>query len=409
MGPCTPSASASANVTISWERTDADAQAFQGWVRSLGVVRDRHGPWGTYLQSVYGPEVAFPYDLQRLHWFWWWAPEAAALTRIEAPVWRRTTPGDVWVPGMRSERHLAAAGFFVHSFPTAMSATGWTMPHASSSTHRPNGGYTSGRLRGSSVGRGERDGDDDIVEVMRVAHATSELNSSSFGIENAAADQTWYWHAPGSGIYLKLGRSLVVQNRTALLGELVGRLSPAPVPAMVCRVHISKERGAKLCEGCYESEELWQDFDVLWPAQHGDEARAHSRCPRGVTRQTSLCELVRNAGFDTVQLTAAFSQRYEIVDCRAYDRTKIALSDMLQPGATAGVANKTKAAAVRACPVSTAHLYARGGQGELVRCQCAAAGRSFLNCGSCALSSVVVRRAQSGQASFLVRPPVAPH
>ena len=382
MAPCTPQAAhaAAARVTLSFERTAADQHNSRAWMHTLGVVRDRRSPWAHYLQSVYGDDVALPFDVRRLRWFWWWAPGAAALTRIEAPVWRTIHAGDAWVPGLRSERHLAAAGFFIH--PIASNVDDQAAP----------------------VGG--------VAEVMKVAQTASERNSTAFGLEAATAEQTWYWHAPGSGIYLRLGKSLVVPNRSSLLAELAARMAPVPMPASVCTVHVSRERGLKLCEGCAASPaETWRDFQVVWPASPAAAARRggngssssagrSSHCARTGPARFHLCDLVRQVGFDTVQLTAAFGQRFEIIDCRASGER------LMQQRRDEGA--DLASSAVAACPAgaSAAHLSSHAPNGALAPCVCGASSppRAFLHCGTCARPAApLTRRAQSGRAKIDVR------
>lgn len=343
--PCTPLSHDSGGATalpiqLAWHRLPASARASRIWTRRLGIVDREHSAWGSYLRAVYGEGLRLPFDLRRLRWFWWWAPGAANLTRIEVPVWRQGLPGEAWVPGLRMERHLATAGFFVQ--------------HADA-THAD-----------SKVDSGA----DRHLEVMRVSHPVGESTQSAFGPEAAGPDQTWYWHAPGSGIWLSLGRSLAVQNRSELLGRLVAHFRSDALPLAIKHVRVTPERGLRLCDGCDAStKETWRDFDVLWWAS---PAEPNFEGPR-------VCELVRRAGFDTVQLTRAFDgQRHEMIDCRRATGTP----PVIDPTATAA-----------ACPPIGSRIHLRSGGGD-APCRCDPT-RSFLNCGDCIEALRVWRTARS--------------
>lgn len=327
----------------------------QAWLRDLGVIDLLHraapvavhgstDAWIEYFHSVYGAQRTQTIDVRQLRWFWWWAPGSANLTRVETPVWRRTLAGDVWVPGLRMERHLSQAGFFVTP-----------LDEESDSVEQPLSATTRGQT----------------LEVMRVSHPSNEGARAAFGPEAAAIGQIWYWHAPGSGIVLSLGRSLVARNRSTLLSELAMRILPARLPLTIRRMHVEPERGQHLCEGCAPSTETWLDYDVIWPAQ--EDSRSSPR----------LCDFVRRAGFDTVQLTAAFgAQRFEIVDCRA-----------------APTPTTEGASATTACPPGDPGVLSAGPHA----CVCTDS-RPFLNCGGCARPATVTRIAQT-RPDFQVRAP----
>ncbi len=363
LAPCTP-AVPSAEVNLSWDRIPAAQHRVRAWARRLGRVESEGGAWGRYLRSVYGDALELPFDLRRLRWFWWWAPGAWSVTRLEMPVWRSIRPGDAWVPGMRMERHLAQAGFFLSQL--------------SNSDGGNDGAASAGLASGS------------LAEVMRVSHPPGEDTSGPYGPEAAAPDQVWYWHAPGSGIRLGLGRTIVVPNRSALLGVLAADPSVHQLPFVIKRNRVPLERGLHLCEGC--SAERWLDFEVIWSRPSPPTSTA--------TGPTRLCDPVRRAGFDTVQIVAAFGgQRYEIVDCRdsggAVGVQREASGPCPSPGSLAHL--------VRAVRPSRSHAVAAAGVGER-SCKCEDE-RSFLNCGGCAVPAVVRRLAQPGAAEFVIRPP----
>ena len=284
-------------VRLVWDQSKASARHARAWVQRLGIVDREHSQWGRYLRLLYGDDMRLPLDVRTLRWFWWWAPGSANVTRTELPVWRDAALSSVWVPGLRMERHLAQAGFFVTPEQDDAQAAAAAAAAATSG----------GRL-----------------EVMRVSHPAGESTRSAFGPEAAAHDQVWYWNAPGSGIYLSVGRTLAVANRSALLGELTARLntekkpSSSPLPLAMKHVRVTHERGLRLCDGCSASTgETYRDFAVIWwrppPPQHQPQQQQQQR----QSEELRVCDLVRRAGFDTIQLTRAFGgQRFEVIDCR---------------------------------------------------------------------------------------------
>ncbi len=359
MPPCTPASVAFGSVNLSWERSASTLHHSRAWMSQLSSAQLHHvanssppvpsTEWDAYFRSVYGDNVdMWPTDAHRLRWFWWWAPGSSNLTRIEAPVWRRTLPGEIWVPGLRMERHLSVAGFFVTPLEVALHRSSEPAAHV------------------------ERE---QTVEVMRISHPSSEGSRVAFGGEAAGVGQIWYWHAPGSGIFLYLGHSLVVSNRSVLLSQLTRRLSLTRLPFTVKHMHVSRDRAMRLCDGCSPTDEQWVEYDVIWPT-NSDGNRSAER----------LCPLVRRAGFDTVQLRAAFgAQRFEIIDCRP---------PSTQPWETV----MASMSGTTACPPR--RHYGIAGQ----PCSCVNS-RSFLNCGECARPATVTRVAQHSRAAFQVRAP----
>ena len=373
--PCAPStrsavtaaSSGAAPVHLAWHRSSTSSHTEHVWVQRLGIVEREHSAWGHYLRTVYGPAVPLPFDLRRLRWFWWWAPGASNITRLEMPVWRHPLPGEAWVPGLRTERHLAFAGFFIR-------------PPSTDSELRAGGKAAAAQSRVESIAKGS-------IEVMRVSHPSSESTQSAFGPEAAAHDQVWYWHAPGSGIFLSPGRSLAVDNRSALLAHLAAMRTPRSPTLGLRRVKMSRERGLRLCDGCSTSDdEVWHDFEVLW-------WRAQS------TNGPRVCDAIRLAGYDTVQFTRAFGGlRHEIIDCR---RAAVAAASATAAAATS--LDKPEAAATAACPPEGSrsnllHLTANAvGACVAANCECSDA-QTFLNCGTCVGPNPggVLRAAQPG-------------
>ena len=157
-------------------------------------------------------------------------------------------------------------------------------------------------------------------------------------------------------------------------------------------MHVSPERGLRLCEGCAPGE-AWRGYEVLWPLTDADLTRSNA------TKVEFVCDVIREAGIETVQLTAAFgAQRFEIIDCRA------------PPSATGNSSSHTAACPSSKSPppyLSTASSRVRDSRGSWLAkraCPCDDA-RPFLNCGSCAQPAMVTRRAQTSHDSFQVRPP----
>ena len=266
---------------------------------------------------------------------------------------------------------MAQAGFFVRP------------PDATGSSSGGGGGNSGAGSTSSKLnGRG-------LLEVMRVSHPSGENLQSAYGPEAAGIGQTWYWHAPGSGIFLTPGRSLVVPNRSALLVELAARLAPTPLPFAMKRVKMTPERGMRLCEGCSDVGEAWHDFHVVWWS-----AALAPRPPAAPAamdeQQARLCEMVRRVGFDTVQLTHAFdAQRFEIIDCRQMRPKKDGAADLASPSsASASTAAYPPAA-------SRMHLWNAsvllGGRGPADGSTCKCVHRPFLNCGGCARAANVTR------------------
>ena len=342
--PCPNPSHALPIVRVGWDRSPAAARGSRAWVRRLPIVgkpaAHTHA-WLRYLSSVYGMDMIdrlLPFDVRALTWFYWWAPGTENLTRTEVPVWRDTLPGEAWVPGLRSERHLAHAGFFVRPLPLVNS----------SSNH----------FAGFHV-----------LEVMRVSHPAGETLQSAYGPEAASHDQVWYWHAPGSGIFLAAGRTLTVSNRSALVAELAVRLAPEPLPLEVKVVKVPHDRGMRLCDGCTDVGEDWRDFHVLWWTS-GEKQKPMCR----------VCDLARRAGIDTIQLTRAFGGlRSEIIDCRQNARAGMVTGTPFNSGCPP--------AASRAHIRSAAMLLQDGPKHEGCLCTADFSSRTtFLNCGSCSRS-----------------------
>ena len=333
--PCTPANGPRPKLGLIWDRDEHNTARVREWTSGLAQASTSQPPWAAYLRSVYGGVPDTIDNLKDLRWFWWWAPGTANLTRVEMPVWRSLHTWDAWVPGLRLERHLVQAGFFLQSAPRQQ-------------------GYADGS----------------VVEVMRTSHPGGEVpgNSSAFGPEAASRSQLWYWHAPGSGIGLRLGRTLAAPNRSELLRVLTRHLGTEP-PTAVRRVSVSKHDARALCQGC--TAEDWLTFDVL--SGQGAE----------------MCSHVRRAGFDTVQLFAAFGgQRFEIIDCRIEEARR-------------GL-DLTPTPWLAACPPpeSRVHLVRAAAGGGATSCGCASA-LPFLNCGGCIAPGRARRRAAAQRAPWV--------
>jgi hypothetical protein len=381
LAPCT-STRERWSATLSWDRSSTAQRHARSWVRRLSVVQAdsagrEHAPWLRYIRSVYGEDVRLPFDTRTLRWFWWWAPGARNLTRLEMPVWRSMRSGDVWVPGMRIERHLSHAGFFLQPPGPATPMT-----------------------KGFA--------DNSMIEVMRVSHPSGETPDSAYGPEAASTTQMWYWHAPGSGIYLSLGRTLAIPNRSELLSALAQRVPDSSPPFTMKRVEVTPEVGLRHCDGC--TAETWLDFSVIWPRQA--RGRARKTAPTTGGAGLVLCDSVRAAGFETVQLFAAFEgQRFEIMDCRGTREQGSpgppqGASDLLDaPPSRRRPSPTTSSQWTQACPPAAhASLFRAGPRGQWHLCNCSLA-RPFLNCGECAAPTAVTRLAQPQQSAFEVTAP----
>ena len=316
-------------VNVSWRRRDDARRRSSRWLGRLGMVESDDGRWAEYLRSVYGDKLQLPFDLRTLRWFWWWAPGAARLERTELPVWRRAQPGDVWVPGLWLERHLASGGFFV------------VPPH-------PSRRVAAGRLLQSTAGLTRQRGRSKPLEVIRVAHPSAD-EASTFGAEAESTGQVWYWAAPGSGIVWDPGRLLRVPNRSALIARLAARLPGGSVPLRLQTVDVPHSTARKLCGDC--APEAWASFGML-----------HGPAP--------LCDSIRRAGFDSLQFTSAFGgQRTELVDCRDNSH---------------GPSKKARRPLASVCPPAPNRLRSAslGASQSSPTCKCSPE-RVYLNCAPC--------------------------
>lgn len=354
-------------VRMGFDRSAAAERASRAWIRRLLVIDSskEHSPWLHYLSSVYGTPLKLPIDLRAFKWFWWWAPGTRNLTRFEVPVWRTLRPGDVWLPGMRIERHLSQAGFFVQMHQEPCRTSGFT--------------------------------DGSKIEVMRVSHPPGEGPHTAYGPEAASTSQVWYWHAPGSGIYLSLGRSLAVANRTALIDLLARHSGKLQFPFALKRVEVPPELGLRLCEGC--TLEQWVGFDVVWVKRPHREG--HSSWPQSV----ALCDLIRAAGYDTVQLFAAFGcQRYEIIDCRRGNRVEHIHKHHV-PNNRVNIESAAASWTAACPPLETLHHLVRPGPNDgWATCACST-NLTFLNCGQYVVPASVLRLAQPSHNAFMIQPP----
>eukprot|EP00966_Prymnesium_polylepis_P301977 6976906-Prymnesium_polylepis.1 len=293
---------AAIDVTVSTTHGEAERVSLERWLEGLN---SSSAEWRAYIQSVYGQDVGHV-DLARLHWFWWWAPGAASLERIEHVPWRPPPTLVPWSPGGKMERALAAAGFFIF---------------------KPS----------SSAPRGFRH--NTWIEVMRVLQPSGTQHK--FGVERASLWQMWFWHAPGSGIWWHTGRAtLVAQNRSMLVSLLAGRLGDAWSPSMflACTLH---SRG-----------------NVPVPMLRGLQP---------------LCDVVRLARIETVQLLDELGGRFELIDCRIpldLTSTDDKLWDPVCPS------SEGRSSGLRA-----------GWPPRLRRCQCSNRLK-FLNCGECIVPAI---------------------
>ena len=130
--------------------------------------------------------------------------------------------------------------------------------------------------------------DNSWMEVIRFERPEADPHDRAETIaETTLSSQIWYYHAPGSGIFLDTGRSLRVRNRHELVAELHRSIPAAGRDTLRLQPHILQRPGSL--------------HNVTWYRLAG---------------VLSLCEYVRHAGFDTVQICAAYAIQYEVVDCR---------------------------------------------------------------------------------------------
>lgn len=152
--------------------------------------RGQHGEWDAYLEAVYGSDVSYPVELQTFGWFYHDLFPLKNVQPLLLDIYCRSVPGHAWISWeefrWQERRQL---GFFVQHYDPQLPAESQPEPL---------------RLGFSNHS---------WVEVMRVRvwHL----------------DETWgtfYWHAKGSGLWINLGRTVVIDracDRTAL-----GLLSP---------------------------------------------------------------------------------------------------------------------------------------------------------------------------------------
>ena len=148
--------------------------------------------WDAYLKMVYGKNVQYPVVLSDFNWFYF---DRFPLRRTVHPVlldiYSRSVTGHAFQPWEEFRwPERKKIGFFVQSFNPELPVESQPEPLRS--------GFAN----------------DTWVEVMRarIWHPDESLG-------------TWYWHAKGSGVWINLGRTLVVDRaceRTAL-----GLLTPS--------------------------------------------------------------------------------------------------------------------------------------------------------------------------------------
>jgi hypothetical protein len=97
-------------------------------------------------------------------------------------------------------------------------------------------------------------------------------------------------------IFLNTGRSLRAESRAQLLEALSEKVPPAAAQTVNLKLQFSNERETRL--GCI-----------------GILSQPRPRYGR-LMGLLPLCEYARFAGFDTVQITAAYGMQFELVDCR---------------------------------------------------------------------------------------------
>lgn len=305
--PCPPEQAlwnGTPTAAVLWDHSPRISGLTLAFIRSLpaGAVDPRTdtGPWGVYFRSVYG-SGAHPIDARSLRWFWWWAPGAATVSRLQMFAWRRPRATDAWVPGDKREAAMAFGGFFIA--PTA------DIENTEEASGLP---------------------DHSALEVLRIRTARGEVARHQI-TEAGSSGQVWFWAAPGSGVTLELGRTLALRTRAELLRWLaeaarhldslppaerashlaaMGRAdlfrSPEPnaLSAAVAQLELltvggpTGARYRRVCRNCTEPDHGPEisEFNAVRPRSKG-------------SRHLQLCDLPRALGYDTLQVRASWPCR----------------------------------------------------------------------------------------------------
>jgi hypothetical protein len=247
--------------------------------------REMPPPWAYYLSDVYGEKRPAPEPT----FIWNTAPRTSTLVRYVGP------------QGLYAESHLSIGHDEGLTQPECERLLS-TLPFVygdSVSWHLSAYGFFLGR-QALPLSAALPDGA--WLEVIRITLPEADPSTRPESMaESSFANQVWYSRAQGSGIFLNVGRSLRVSNLEQLLEELHRTIPPAGRDTLQLRT-ISTHHG-------------------------------RVKVSANVTRLIGvlpLCEYVRHAGFDTVQITAAYSMAYEMIDCRDIAPTAAAKEQLVQ-------------------------------------------------------------------------------
>ena len=157
------------------------------------VTTDRADAWRKYLAHVYGSEqvAAFPPSDDHIRFLWNTAPDRARLLLPQPAHFRLGNyaggtclmeDGQLWAPGCVDFTNR----------------TGYADAPAGQAPQFP--GVFVARARAYA----ELPQDDTWAEVVHIARDEDHSEEE----DRASEGQFWYWHAPGSGIWLNVGRAL---------------------------------------------------------------------------------------------------------------------------------------------------------------------------------------------------------
>ena len=239
----------------------------QRWLQTVPqTTAQSNGAWLRYWQSVYGHKpAAATLSNGSVHFFYLDAPGAACIPKLVLDLGDMPLVHQLWIP--KYVPVLAPYGFFVGPAPedNFSGAVSW-------------------------------------MEVMRVTflEASAQKERRAIGpwlAEAAHWDQTWYWHAPGSGILWNAGRSLRVSSRQELLDTL---------QELWMRKNATANATAQMFKSAFHIRQ-----------RNSGDARTWDKIASSMG--FSLCEVVRDVGYDSVQIMHTFGDQVtELVDCRSY-------------------------------------------------------------------------------------------
>lgn len=249
--------------------------------------------WSSYLFRVYGPGVKYPFDLKKLRWIYACLGEAEACSQVPAPAPVDWSLADA--PSLLEPSDTARPGL-AWRFSTA--ATDGTA--ATQALLNPYGFFI-GPTHTGSFGAPSHS----WIEVIRVH---SEREQRLFG-----QMATWYFAAPGSGIWLNLGHTVVHEH------EVARRPPAATIPTS------------------------WNDLPAALSDLHARFQSRRTRSPTEAAREEheqmlGLVKRYLSYGYDTFQIPSSQGNKVdEIVDLRELVQNTTAGAD--QPSAMCRTGN----------------------------------------------------------------------